>query len=125
MYYYLHPFSVRQLQLQNLKQEISDHKYDPRPVGTMNPEGQRKLRHRIKRSAPSIEEGSPMFTVDGCIRYRLLSSAYSTRLSMLDQRGVLMLAFRMWSEVCPICFVEDMDSPIEDIDIQLLFGVGK
>ena len=119
----MYAYSVRQTQMRNYLHDISNHKYEPKPHGTNNPAVQRRLRTRIKRSALSIKEGIPMFPVDdGCIRYRLLSSGYSTRLSINEQRSNLMLAFRMWSEVCPICFKEDLNSPIGDIDIQLLFG---
>ena len=119
--------SVRQLQIHNLMQDISDHKYDPQPSGTHNPEGQHGLRQRIKRSALLIQEAAgQMFPVDdGCIRYRLLVEGYSSKLSMIEQRAILMLAFRMWSEVCPICFVEDLTSNAEDLDIQIIFGKGE
>ena len=126
---------VRQLILHEIMQEISDQKYEPKSTGTNNPHAQRQLRQRLKRSTIldeemttpiSVEENLPVFTTDeGCIRYRLLSDSYSTRLSLIQQRSVLLLAFRMWSEVCPLCFVEDMDSNIKDVDIQLQFGIGK
>lgn len=58
------------------------------------------------------------------LRWRLIGEGYSSQLSIDDQRYIFRLAFRMWSEVSPLKFVEDSRSPLEDIDIRLGFGTG-
>uniref|UniRef100_A0A4W5L3P3 Matrix metallopeptidase 21 n=1 Tax=Hucho hucho TaxID=62062 RepID=A0A4W5L3P3_9TELE len=50
---------------------------------------------------------------------------YSSQLTIQDQRHIISLAFRMWSEVSPLEFVEDTFSPLEDVDIKLGFGTGR
>ncbi|XP_072312874.1 matrix metallopeptidase-21-like [Eucyclogobius newberryi] len=59
------------------------------------------------------------------LRWRLIGEGYSSQLSVDEQRYVFRLAFRMWSEVCPLEFVEDTMSPLEEIDIRLGFGTGR
>lgn len=59
------------------------------------------------------------------LKWRLIGEGYSSQLSIEDQRYVFRLAFRMWSEVSPLEFVEDVHSPLEDVDIRLGFGTGK
>lgn len=58
------------------------------------------------------------------LRWRLIGEGYSSQLSIEDQRYIFRLAFRMWSEVSPLEFIEDTRSPLEDIDIRLGFGTG-
>lgn len=59
------------------------------------------------------------------LRWRLIGEGYSSQLSVEEQRYILRMAFRMWSEVSPLEFVEDMRSPLEDVDIRLGFGTGR
>lgn len=59
------------------------------------------------------------------LRWRLIGEGYSSQLSVEEQRYIFRLAFRMWSEVSPLVFVEDMRSPLEDVDIRLGFGTGR
>lgn len=59
------------------------------------------------------------------LRWRLIGEGYSSQLSVEEQRYIFRLAFRMWSEVSPLEFVEDMRSPLEDVDIRLGFGTGR
>lgn len=59
------------------------------------------------------------------LKWRLIGEGYSNQLSIEDQRYIFRLAFRMWSEVSPLEFVEDTRSPLEDIDIRLGFGTGR
>ena len=70
------------------------------------------------------DENGEMFTKD-VIKWRLLTSGYSTKIPVEDQRATLDLAFRMWSEVIPPRFVEDTDGDIRDIDIEIAFGKGE
>lgn len=58
------------------------------------------------------------------LKWRLIGEGYSSQLSVEDQRYIFRLAFRMWSEVSPLEFVEDTRSPLEDVDIRLGFGTG-
>ncbi|XP_068162289.1 matrix metallopeptidase-21 [Antennarius striatus] len=59
------------------------------------------------------------------LRWRLIGEGYSSQLSIEDQRYVFRLAFRMWSEVSPLEFLEDTRSPLEEVDIRLGFGTGR
>uniref|UniRef100_A0A4W3K862 Matrix metalloproteinase-21-like n=1 Tax=Callorhinchus milii TaxID=7868 RepID=A0A4W3K862_CALMI len=59
------------------------------------------------------------------LKWRLVGEAYSVQMSISQQRTLLRLAFRMWSEVIPLEFEEDLFSPSSDIDIKLGFGRGK
>ncbi|XP_044194138.1 matrix metallopeptidase-21 [Thunnus albacares] len=59
------------------------------------------------------------------LKWRLIGEGYSNQLSIEEQRYIFRLAFRMWSEVSPLEFVEDTRSPLEDIDIRLGFGTGR
>ena len=58
------------------------------------------------------------------LRWRLIGEGYSSQLTVEEQRYIFRLAFRMWSEVSPLEFVEDTRSPLEDVDIRLGFGTG-
>uniref|UniRef100_A0A3Q2PCI6 Matrix metallopeptidase 21 n=1 Tax=Fundulus heteroclitus TaxID=8078 RepID=A0A3Q2PCI6_FUNHE len=59
------------------------------------------------------------------LRWRLIGEGYSSQLTIEEQRYIFRLAFRMWSEVSPLEFVEDTWSPLEDVDIKLGFGTGR
>ncbi|CAM4712620.1 unnamed protein product [Leuciscus chuanchicus] len=59
------------------------------------------------------------------LKWRLIGEGYSSQLSIDEQKYIFRLAFRMWSEVSPLQFVEDVHSPLEDIDIRLGFGTGR
>ena len=59
------------------------------------------------------------------ISWRLLETGYSTRIPVEDQRATIDLAFRMWSEVIPLKFVEVPDGDILKVDIEVAFGKGE
>ncbi|XP_041830612.1 matrix metallopeptidase-21 [Melanotaenia boesemani] len=59
------------------------------------------------------------------LKWRLIGEGYSSQLTIEEQRYIFRLAFRMWSEVSPLEFVEDTRSPLEDVDIKLGFGTGR
>ncbi|XP_037611066.1 matrix metallopeptidase-21 [Sebastes umbrosus] len=59
------------------------------------------------------------------LKWRLIGEGYSSQLSIEEQRYIFRMAFRMWSEVSPLEFVEDTRSPLEDVDIRLGFGTGR
>ncbi|XP_039643143.1 matrix metallopeptidase-21 isoform X3 [Perca fluviatilis] len=79
-----------------------------------------KSRHKRDLS----ETGYMAFTKK-MLKWRLIGEGYSSQLSIEDQRYIFRLAFRMWSEVSPLEFVEDTRSPLEDVDIRLGFGTGR
>lgn len=58
------------------------------------------------------------------LTWRLIGEGYSSQLSVDEQRYIFRLAFRMWSEVSPLQFVEDQHSAPDEIDIRLGFGTG-
>ncbi|MEE6478227.1 hypothetical protein FKM82_011788 [Ascaphus truei] len=57
------------------------------------------------------------------LKWRLMGEGYSMQLSIQQQRSILSLAFRMWSEVIPLQFEEDLTG--DDIDIRVGFGTGQ
>lgn len=59
------------------------------------------------------------------LSWRLVGDAYSSQLSVEEQRYIFRLAFRMWSEVTPLDFREDLTAPGAMVDIKLGFGRGK
>ncbi|XP_055487790.1 LOW QUALITY PROTEIN: matrix metalloproteinase-21-like [Leucoraja erinacea] len=59
------------------------------------------------------------------LRWRILDEGYSSQLTIDDQKMILRLAFRMWSEVTPLIFIEDLTSPAADIAIKLGFGTKR
>lgn len=81
------------------------------------------LKTRKKRDA-SEWTGHMAFS-KSLLKWRLMGEGYSSQLSIDEQKYIFRLAFRMWSEVSPLQFVEDVHSPLEDIDIRLGFGTGQ
>ncbi len=81
------------------------------------------LSNRRKRDA-SEWKGHMAFS-KSLLKWRLIGEGYSSQLSIDEQKYIFRLAFRMWSEVSPLEFVEDTRSPLEDIDIRLGFGTGQ
>ncbi|XP_052369962.1 uncharacterized protein LOC118372627 [Oncorhynchus keta] len=45
------------------------------------------------------------------LKWRLIGEGYSSQLTIQDQRHIISLAFRMWSEISPLEFIEDTSSP--------------
>ncbi|XP_029934201.1 matrix metallopeptidase-21 [Myripristis murdjan] len=87
----------------------------------------RHLASRLSKSRQrrDLSEGGYMAFSKKVLRWRLIGEGYSSQLTIEDQRYIFRLAFRMWSEVSPLEFVEDTRSPLEDIDIRLGFGTGR
>lgn len=81
------------------------------------------LMSRKRKKRDLTENGYMAFSKD-VLRWRLIGEGYSSQLTVDEQRYILRLAFRMWSEVSPLEFVEDTWSPLEDVDIKLGFGTG-
>ncbi|XP_078509862.1 matrix metalloproteinase-21-like [Lissotriton helveticus] len=80
--------------------------------------------HRSKRdSTGAPHEISSLGFSKHTLSWRLIGEGYSMQLSVEQQRSILNMAFRMWSEVIPLHFKEDTTS--EDIDIKVGFGTGK
>ncbi|XP_069755169.1 matrix metalloproteinase-21-like isoform X2 [Narcine bancroftii] len=59
------------------------------------------------------------------LKWRLMDEAFTIQMSIEQQKHILRLAFRMWSEVIPLEFEEDLVSLPADIDIKLGFGTGQ
>lgn len=100
----------------------------------VSPEGdlfEKEVKKRKKRSAMvTISRGSSQYEIfnkgsDECVTWRIPNMCYSRRIPADDQRGIVRLAFRMWSEVIPLCFEEKKYGPISDVDIQICFAKGK
>ncbi|XP_077122551.1 matrix metalloproteinase-21-like [Ranitomeya variabilis] len=79
---------------------------------------------RRKRDDREVEENeNPMSISKRTLKWRLMGEGYSMQLTIEQQRGILNTAFRMWSEVIPLQFEEDLTG--EDIDIRVGFGTGQ
>ena len=86
----------------------------------------RSIKVHINLTSPDGEKiwDGQRFTKD-YIRWRLLKTGFSTRIPVEEQRSSLNLAFRMWSEVIPVKFEEDVSGDIKRVDIEIAFGRGK
>lgn len=83
------------------------------------------LVNKSRRRRRDLSETGYMAFSKNVLRWRLIGEGYSSQLAVEDQRYIIRLAFRMWSEVSPLEFIEDTRSPLEDIDIRLGFGTGE
>ncbi|KAL4640165.1 matrix metalloproteinase-21 [Arapaima gigas] len=97
---------------------------------SQNQDRSRKKRHLAmlmpkSRAKRSKGEFGLMAFSKKLLRWRLIGEGYSSQLSIDDQKYIFKLAFRMWSEVTPLQFIEDMHSPLEEIDVKLGFGTGR
>uniref|UniRef100_A0A0D9QWU3 Matrix metalloproteinase-21 n=1 Tax=Chlorocebus sabaeus TaxID=60711 RepID=A0A0D9QWU3_CHLSB len=110
----------------------------PPPVAASSPPGPpRRPRSRRSPRAPlslSRRGWQPRGSPDGgaarafskrTLSWRLLGEALSSQLSASEQRRIVALAFRMWSEVTPLDFREDLAAPGAAVDIKLGFGRGR
>lgn len=91
--------------------------------------GQRSLLHRYtpkerKKRSIHVWNTGALFNKE-VVRWRLLTTGFSTRIPVEDQRATIDLAFRMWSEVIPLRFIEDTSSDISRVEIHIAFGKGK
>ena len=90
-----------------------------------------------EREAKRREKRSAMITLNGaqpevfrkgrneCVTWRIPDICFSRRIPADEQRGIVRLAFRMWSEVIPLCFTEQRQGPIRKVDIQICFAKGR
>ncbi|MBN3298985.1 MMP21 protein, partial [Amia calva] len=95
--------------------------------GTPTPRRKRflaTLLSRLRRKREAVGAGQVAFS-SKVLKWRLIGEGYSSQLSIADQRSIFSMAFRMWSEVCPLEFEEDHGSPLSEIDIRLGFGTGR
>lgn len=103
---------------------------DSRAVNAGLHQSQRRKRHlatlitKNRRRRDVSERGYVAFSKK-LLKWRLIGEGYSSQLTVEEQRYIFRLAFRMWSEVSPLEFVEDTRSPLEDVDIRLGFGTGR
>ncbi|XP_063784479.1 matrix metalloproteinase-21-like [Pseudophryne corroboree] len=80
--------------------------------------------YRRKRdNQDAMENGNFMSFPKRTLKWRLMGEGYSMQLTIDQQRKILATAFRMWSEVIPLQFVEDLTG--DDIDIRIGFGTGQ
>uniref|UniRef100_A0A8C0TI07 Matrix metalloproteinase-21 n=1 Tax=Canis lupus familiaris TaxID=9615 RepID=A0A8C0TI07_CANLF len=73
----------------------------------------------------SAPRGAPRAFAKRTLSWRLLREGASGQLAEAEQRRILRLAFRMWSEVMPLHFREDLAAPGAAVDIKLAFGRGR
>lgn len=59
------------------------------------------------------------------VRWRLLENGISGKIPLIEQKAVLELSFRMWSEVIPLKFAENDALDLAAIDIIIAFGRGN
>ncbi|XP_042636339.1 matrix metalloproteinase-21 [Orycteropus afer afer] len=100
----------------------------PRPSPAARPRAKRFL--QLLRPLPGGEEawrdGEAIRVFSrSTLKWRLVGEGYSSQLSADDQRHIFRLAFRMWSEVTPLHFREDLTGPSTQVDIKLGFGRGR
>lgn len=80
--------------------------------------------YRKKRDEiDALENSNAMSISKRTLKWRLMGEGYSMQLTIDQQRRILRTAFRMWSEVIPLQFEEDLTG--DDIDIRVGFGTGK
>ncbi|XP_030630738.1 matrix metallopeptidase-21 [Chanos chanos] len=102
-----------------------DNQHEPEGLGPIRKKRDlAALVHGRRHRRDVMEMGHVAFSKT-VLKWRLIGEGYSSQLSVDDQRYIFRLAFRMWSEVSPLEFLEDQSSPLEDIDIRLGFGTGR
>lgn len=74
--------------------------------------GNGRARHRLTNT-----ENNP-------VRWRLLDHEISRKIPLADLKSAILLAFRMWSEVIPLRFIEDTEGDVRNIDVTISFGTG-
>uniref|UniRef100_A0A672FJQ5 Matrix metallopeptidase 21 n=1 Tax=Salarias fasciatus TaxID=181472 RepID=A0A672FJQ5_SALFA len=94
------------------------------PESSSDSETSPLLTDLVSKRRRKRESGFMAFSKE-VLRWRLIGEGYSSQLTVEEQRYIFRLAFRMWSEVSPLEFVEDTRSPLEDVDIKLGFGTGR
>ncbi|XP_075043867.1 matrix metalloproteinase-21-like [Mixophyes fleayi] len=86
----------------------------------------RLARHVRKKRSDLLKAGTKKGAFSKpTIKWRLLGEGYSVWLTIDQQRSILMRAFRIWSEVVPLNFEEDLNSPAHLIDVKLGFGTRR
>ncbi|XP_056407475.1 matrix metalloproteinase-21-like [Hyla sarda] len=89
-------------------------------------DNQKLERHVRKKRGDLLRAGTKKVAFSkATIKWRLLGEGYSVWLTIDQQRSILMRAFRIWSEVVPLNFEEDLTSPAHLIDIKLGFGTRR
>ncbi|XP_003479861.1 matrix metalloproteinase-21 [Cavia porcellus] len=78
-----------------------------------------------RQQEDSSDSGATRAFSKKTLTWRLVGEAYSSQLSVDEQRYIFKLAFRMWSEVTPLNFQEDLIAPGAMVDIKLGFGRGR
>ncbi|XP_015353870.1 matrix metalloproteinase-21 [Marmota marmota marmota] len=98
---------------------------DPRPRARSKRFLQMLLPRPGGQQEDSSDSGALRAFSKKTLTWRLVGEAYSSQLSVDEQRYIFRLAFRMWSEVTPLDFREDLTAPGATVDIKLGFGRGR
>lgn len=131
LYKYLFPLvgdsSIKQSS-QKREQFLRDHikKLKQKDPAWLAPERHKRSIIHITDTAldgKKIRDGQKFTKSD--IRWRLLQTGISTRIPLEEQRASLNMAFRMWSEVIPLNFEENVSGDIKAVDIEIAFGRGE
>jgi hypothetical protein len=115
------PLTRRRRALEKFKEVLKTGKESPNVF--RRPEDLAKIR-RKRSTIMNTQQQGDVFTKP-VATWRLVSSGYSTKMSIIDQISKLQLAFRMWSEVIPLQFVYDATGHVGNVDIEIAFGKGK
>ncbi|XP_069809377.1 matrix metalloproteinase-21-like [Dendropsophus ebraccatus] len=78
---------------------------------------------RKRDNTEAVENVNSMSFSKRTLKWKLMGEGYSMQLTIEQQRRILNMAFRMWSEVIPLQFEEDLTGG--DIDIRVGFGTGQ
>ncbi|XP_032031347.1 matrix metalloproteinase-21 [Hylobates moloch] len=97
----------------------------PRARSRRSPRAPLSLSRRGWQPRGSPDGGAAQAFSKRTLSWRLLGEALSSQLSAAEQRRIVALAFRMWSEVTPLDFREDLAAPGAAVDIKLGFGRGR
>lgn len=103
----------------------------PPPPGPRPKARPKRFLHRLlgapagRQPEDAAQAGGAQAFAKRTLSWRLVGEGYSRQLSADEQRHVFRLAFRMWSEVTPLTFREDLAGPGAMVDIKLGFGRGE
>lgn len=107
---------------ERIRRELMDKSTRVRPPAHTPELGSHVRKKRSDLLKPGTKKGA--FS-KRTIKWRLLGEGYSVWLTIPQQRSILLRAFRIWSEVVPLNFEEDLASPAHLIDIKLGFGTRE
>nr|XP_023415585.1 matrix metalloproteinase-21 [Loxodonta africana] len=105
---------------------------DPHPRSAQTPPARARAKRFLQLLRPllgweeaSRDSGATRAFSKRILKWRLVGEGYSSQLPADEQRYIFRLAFRMWSEVTPLAFQEDLTGPAAQVDVKLGFGRGR